>query len=179
MRDEEDPVRACPPTCTGVLCSEVLISPSNSKRRLYIGLKAIHINGAMFFDLLQVPRGNRRLLPLWMRPDALLQLHQPGHVGRDELVFDPRRRGPVVAVVVVTVHLRRGGQHGFGLTDQRHLGADKVTGREAGSGRKKWKCVRKGIDATFWKELDSDLDRILYPFPHNVFFCIILWRCCI
>jgi len=69
------------------------------------------------------------LLPVRRRPDALLQLHQPGHVGGDELVFDSRRRGPVVAVVVA-VH-----QHGLGLADQRHLEADGVTGRELGKGK--------------------------------------------
>lgn len=100
-------------------------NPTHSRRRLYIGLKAIHVNGTVFFALLQVSRRNRRLLPLWRRPDALLQLHEPCHVRGDELVFDSWGRGPVIAVVVVTVHQRWGVHHGFGLTDQRHLG---VTG---------------------------------------------------
>lgn len=118
---------------------------SNSRRRLYVGLEAVHVNGAVFFALLQVPWGNRRLLPLRRRPDALLQLNQTGHVGRDELVLEPWRRGPVVAIVVVAVHQRRGVDRRLGLADQRHLWASRVTGKEDVKG--KWKHVRKEIDS--------------------------------
>lgn len=82
----------CPPIGKDSLCSKVLLSKSTQKtdelkEELYIGLETVNVDGAVLFDLLQVPRGNRRLLPLRRRPDALLQLHQPGHVRRYELVF--------------------------------------------------------------------------------------------
>lgn len=125
--------------CFTVLCSEVLISETtrttptlNSRRRLYIGLKAIHVNGTLFFTLLQVSRRDRRHLPLWCRSNALFQLHESCHIGRNELVFGPWGRGLVVAVVVVTVHQRWVGCRGFGLTNQRHLRAKRAIAREAG-----------------------------------------------
>lgn len=60
------------------------------RQTLYIGLKAIHVNGAVFFAFLQVSWGNRRFLPVCLWQDPLFQLHQLGHVGWNELVFDPR-----------------------------------------------------------------------------------------
>lgn len=125
-----------------VLSNSYTDATSRSKRRLYVGLQAVHVDGAVFFALLQVPRRNRRLLPLRLRPDALLQLNQPGHVRRDELVFDPWRRRPVVSVVVVAVHQRRVVLRRVGLADQRHLGADG----ETGSGEKIKACGRKVIN---------------------------------
>ena len=105
------------------------VNTLTSRRRLYVGLKAIHVNGALFFALLQVPWGNRWLLPLCQRPHALFKLHEPGHVRGEELVFDPWGRGPVVAIVVVTVHQRWGAQGGFGLAHQWHLGVwEEVVG---------------------------------------------------
>lgn len=94
---------------------------SHLTRRLYVGLKAIHVNRTVRFVLLLVSRGNQRPLPVCGWPDALLQSHELGHVGREQLMFDPRGRGPVAAIVVVTVHQRRGVRRGFGLTNQRHL----------------------------------------------------------
>lgn len=64
--------------------------PSQSGTRLYVGLEAIHVDSAVFFALLQVPRGNWRLLPFCLRSDTLLQLHEPGNLGGDELVFNSR-----------------------------------------------------------------------------------------
>lgn len=47
-------------------------------------------------------------------------------------MFGSRGRGSVVTVVVVTVQQRRGAHGWFGLTDQRHLGAEGVTAKEVG-----------------------------------------------
>lgn len=112
--------------------------PSQSRTRLYVGLEAIHVDSAVFFALLQVPRGNWRLLPICLRSDALLQLHEPGHLGGDELRFNSRWRGPIVAVVAVTVHHKWGADGGFVFTDQGHLDGHRITGMEAGRGRKEW-----------------------------------------
>lgn len=98
---------------------------------LYVSLQAVHVDGAVVFAL-HMPRRNRWLLPVAVRwPHALLQLHQPGHIGGNQLVFDPRGRRPEVCIVA-TVHQGRGVQDGFGLTDQRHL--EVVRGEEAGRG---------------------------------------------
>lgn len=101
---------------------------------LYVGLQAVHVDGAVVFAL-YVPRRNRWLLSVTVRwPHALLQLHQPGHIGGNQLVFEPRGRRPEVGIVA-TVHQGRGIQDGFGLADQRHLGVDRwVGGKEAGRG---------------------------------------------
>lgn len=113
---------------------------------LYVGLQAVHVDGAVVFAL-HVPRRNRWLLPVTVRwPHALLQLHQSGHIGREQLVLEPRRRRPEVGIVA-TVHQGRGVQDRFGLTDQRHLGVDGwVGGAEAGEERV---CVKETMSINY------------------------------
>lgn len=60
-------------------------------------------------------------------------------------MFGPRRREPVVAIVVVTVHQRRGAHCWFGLTDQRHLGGPKAS-QERRQVVEEKVHVRKGIE---------------------------------
>lgn len=58
---------------------------------------------------------------LLLRPDALLQLPETGHVGREVIGF-PRGAGwrKLEAVLLVGHHLLDA-DHGFGLTDERNL----------------------------------------------------------
>lgn len=100
------------PKCTHIL------------RRLHVGLKAIHVNSAMFFPFLQMSWGNRRFPPVWNVPNTLLQPHESGDIRWDELVFDSRGRRPVVSILVVTVHDGRSIHRHFGLTYQRNLWAN-------------------------------------------------------
>lgn len=104
---------------------------------LYVGLQAVHVDGAVVFAF-HVSRRNWWLLPVAVRwPHALLQLHQPGHIRGNQLVFKPRRRGPEVGIVA-TVYQGCGIQDGFGLADQRHLEVDVwMRGEEVGRVEKK------------------------------------------
>lgn len=96
--------------------------PVTFRVSLDIGLQTIHVNGTVVLvfvlSFIMTRRQMRRLL---LRPDALLQLPETGHVWREAVGF-PRGawRRWLEAVLLVGHHLLDA-DHGFGLTDKRNL----------------------------------------------------------
>lgn len=93
-------------------------------RSLDIGLQTVHVNGTVvfvFIVLFVMVWRQMRGLPV-RGPDALLQLHETGHIGRQVLGFPyrARRRGLKAAVFLIGYHLLEV-DHGLGLTDERNL----------------------------------------------------------
>lgn len=64
LKDEDEVQLYRPQVCHAaeLLSAKLTDNLPNSNRRLYVGLKAIHINHAVFFALLQMPWRNRRFL---------------------------------------------------------------------------------------------------------------------
>ena len=92
--------------------------PPRTTRLLYVGLQAVHVNGAVVLVfVLEVARGNRRFLALGRRGShSLFKLHELRHVWGDVLRFASWWRRLEVAVVLLTVHQLLD-VDGFGLAD--------------------------------------------------------------
>ncbi len=94
-------------------------------RSLDFGLQTVHVYGTVVFVFMVWRRVGGLLLV--GGPDALLQLHETGHVRRQAL-GSPRgaQRGGLEAAVFLIGHHLLDADHGPGLTDERNLWTEEM-----------------------------------------------------